>query len=35
MSKLDFITDKNSLLLLVDFQPNMFRGVGSGDRTAI
>ncbi len=35
MSNLDFITDKNSLLLLVDFQPNMFRGVGSGDRTAI
>lgn len=34
-SKLEFITDKNSLLLLVDFQPNMFRGVGSGDRTAI
>lgn len=34
-TKLEFITDKNSLLLLVDFQPNMFRGVGSGDRTAI
>jgi nicotinamidase-related amidase len=34
-SKLEFITDKNSLLLLVDFQPGMFRGIGSGDRTYI
>lgn len=34
-SKLDLITDKNSLLLLVDFQPGMFRGIGSGDRTNI
>lgn len=33
--KLEFISDKNSLLLLVDFQPNMFKGVESGDRTAI
>ncbi|MGH2647745.1 MAG: isochorismatase family protein [Ginsengibacter sp.] len=34
-SKLDFITAKNSILLLVDYQPNMFKGVESGDRTAI
>jgi nicotinamidase-related amidase len=34
-SKLDFITAKNSILLLVDYQPNMFRGVQSGDRTTI
>lgn len=33
--KLEFITAKNSVLLLVDYQPNMFRGVQSGDRTAI
>jgi nicotinamidase-related amidase len=29
------LTDKNSTLVLVDYQPAMFRGVGSGDRTAI
>jgi nicotinamidase-related amidase len=34
-SKLNLLTDKNSLLLLVDYQPAMFRGVGSGDRTII
>jgi nicotinamidase-related amidase len=33
--KLEFLTDKNSVLLLVDYQPAMFKGVGSGDRTAI
>jgi nicotinamidase-related amidase len=34
-TKLDLLTDKNSVLLLVDYQPAMFRGVGSGDRTII
>ena len=34
-SKLDFITAKNSILVLIDYQPGMFRGVGSGDRTVI
>jgi nicotinamidase-related amidase len=34
-SNLDLITDKNSVLVLVDYQPAMFRGVGSGDRTII
>jgi len=34
-SKLKLLSDKNSLLLLVDYQPAMFRGVGSGDRTII
>jgi len=34
-SKLDLLTPANSLLLLVDYQPAMFKGVGSGDRTAI
>lgn len=34
-SKLDLISAQNSVLLLVDFQPNMFRGVQSGDRTQI
>jgi nicotinamidase-related amidase len=34
-SKLDFITVINSVLLLVDYQPNMFNGVASGDKTGI
>jgi len=34
-TKLDFISVKNSALVLVDYQPAMFRGVGSGDRTSI
>ncbi len=34
-SKLDLLTAKNSVLLLVDYQPNMFKGVGSGNRTII
>jgi nicotinamidase-related amidase len=34
-SKLDLLTPKNSVLLLVDYQPGMFKGVGSGDRTII
>ncbi len=34
-SKLEFLTDKNSVLLLVDYQPAMFRGVGTGEGTTI
>ncbi len=34
-SKLDLLTPSNSVLLLVDYQPAMFKGVGSGDRTTI
>ncbi|MDE2461860.1 MAG: isochorismatase family protein [Gammaproteobacteria bacterium] len=34
-SKLELLTPQNSVLLLVDYQPAMFRGVGSGDRSAI
>jgi len=34
-SKLDLLTPENSVLLLVDYQPAMFKGVGSGDRTTI
>ena len=33
--KLEFLTDKNSALALIDFQPSMFRGVGSGDKALI
>jgi nicotinamidase-related amidase len=33
--KLELLTDKNSALVLVDYQPTMFRGVGSGDKTVI
>jgi len=34
-STLDLLTPKNSVFLLVDYQRNMFKGVGSGDRTII
>jgi len=34
-SKLELLTAKNSVLLLVDYQPSMFKGVGSGNRTII
>ncbi|MDD5317429.1 MAG: isochorismatase family protein [Candidatus ainarchaeum sp.] len=34
-AKLDLLTAKNSVLLLVDYQPGMFKGIGSGDRTTI
>jgi len=34
-SKLDLLTPSNSVLLLVDYQPAMFKGVGSGNRTII
>ena len=32
---MNLLTDKNSVLVLVDYQPAMFRGVGTGDRTII
>ena len=34
-STLDLLTPDNSLLLLVDYQPAMFKGVGSSDRNLI
>jgi len=34
-SKLELLTSKDSVLLLIDYQPGMFKGVGSGDRTTI
>jgi nicotinamidase-related amidase len=34
-NNLDLLTPQNSVLLLVDYQPAMFKGVGSGDRTLI
>ena len=33
--RLELLTDKNSLLALIDFQPSMFKGVGSSDKTII
>lgn len=33
--RLESISAQNSALVLVDYQPAMFRGVGSGDRTLI
>jgi len=33
--KLELLNEKNSALVLVDFQPTMFSGVGSGDKTII
>jgi nicotinamidase-related amidase len=33
--KLELLTDKNSVLVLVDYQPSMIRSVGSGDKTVI
>ncbi len=33
--KLELLTDKNSALVLVDYQHTMFAGVGSGDKTII
>ena len=33
--KLELLTDKNSVLVLVDFQPSMFKSIGSGDKTII
>lgn len=34
-SSLDLLTPENSVLLLVDYQPAMFKGVGSGNRTVM
>ena len=34
-SKLELVTDQNSVLVLVDYQPSMFKGVGSGDKPRI
>lgn len=33
--KLELLTDKNSILVLVDFQPSMFKSIASGDKTII
>ncbi|HVP96923.1 isochorismatase family protein [Methanoregula sp.] len=33
--KLELLSDKNSALVLVDYQPTMFSGVASGDKTII
>jgi nicotinamidase-related amidase len=33
--KLELLTDKNSVLVLVDYQPSMFKSVSSGDKTII
>jgi nicotinamidase-related amidase len=32
---LELLTDKNSLLVFVDFQPSMFKSIASGDKTII
>ena len=34
-SRLEPLTDKNSVLALIDYQPSMFKGVASGDKTII
>jgi nicotinamidase-related amidase len=33
--KLEFLTSKNSVLVLVDYQPSMFKSVSSEDKTII
>jgi len=33
--KLELLTDKNSILVLVDYQPTMFRSITSGDKVRI
>jgi len=33
--KLELLTDKNSVLVLVDYQPSMFRSIASGDKVRI
>jgi nicotinamidase-related amidase len=33
--KLELLTDKNSVLVLVDYQPSMFKSICSGDKTII
>jgi nicotinamidase-related amidase len=34
-ARLEFLTDQNSVLVLVDYQSAMFKGVGSGDKPRI
>ena len=34
-SELDLLTDKNSVLVLVDYQPTMIKSIASGDKTII
>ncbi len=34
-AKLELLTDTNSLLALIDYQPTMFKGVGSSDKMVI
>lgn len=34
-SKLELLSSKNSILVLIDYQPSMFKGVGSGDKPSI
>ncbi len=34
-TKLDFLTAQNSVLVLVDYQPGMFKGIDSGNRTTM
>lgn len=33
--KAELLTDKNSLLVLVDYQPSMLKSIGSGDKSLI
>lgn len=33
--KLELLSDKNSILALVDYQPSMLRSIGSSDKTII
>lgn len=33
--KLELLSDKNSVLVLVDYQPSMFKSISSGDKTII
>jgi hypothetical protein len=35
IGSLELLTDKNSVLVLVDYQPTMFKSVASGDKTRI
>lgn len=32
---MELLTDKNSVLVLVDYQPSMFKSISSGDKTII
>ncbi len=34
-SELELLTDKNSVLVLVDYQPAMIKSISSGDKTII